>query len=149
MAHCLFLFQCSLFLCTYVHSHSPTLCDLAHVCAEVCCACGPQFNQELMGAFRALCLPVTMKSCQTGFSHLAYKTNVIPDFSILLYFNAQCTCSVYPVVTVHVPDPQQRVWYQTKTAVLDLQAIKVHSWWGRDSNSYRLLWWHVIVIHCH
>ena len=75
--------QCSLFFRTYVRSHSPTLCDLAHVCAEVCCACGPQINQELMGAFRALCLPVTMKSCQTGFSHLAYKTNVIPDFSIL------------------------------------------------------------------
>ena len=61
---------------THTHLHSPTLCDLARVCAEVCCACGPQVNSELMGAFRALCLPTTMKSCHTGFTHLTCKTNV-------------------------------------------------------------------------
>jgi len=65
-----------IFLPTHTHLHSPTLCDLARVCAEVCCACGPQVNSELMGAFRALCLPTTMKSCHTGFTHLTCKTNV-------------------------------------------------------------------------
>ena len=56
---------------------SHTLCDLAHVCAEVCCNVGPLVNKELMGAFRALCLPMTMmKSCMTGFNHLTSKSNV-------------------------------------------------------------------------
>lgn len=56
---------------------SHTLCDLARVCAEVCCNVDPLVNKELMGAFRALCLPMTMmKSCMTGYSHLTSKSNV-------------------------------------------------------------------------
>ena len=56
---------------------SHTLCDLARVCAEVCCNVGVLVNKELMGAFRALSLPMTMmKSCMTGFTHLTSKSNV-------------------------------------------------------------------------
>ena len=103
---CFSVDQCPLFLCTYVPSHSPTLCDLAHVCAEVCCACGPQINQELMGAFRALCLPVTMKSCQTGFSHLSYKTNVWHQFltSPFFVFSVQRTHRVCSNTTRSSPE---------------------------------------------
>ena len=61
----------------YSHRFSHTLCDLAHVCAEVSCNIGVLVNKELMGAFRALCLPMNMmKACMTGFNHLTSKSNV-------------------------------------------------------------------------
>ena len=79
----------------FVYSH--TLYDLAHVCAEVCCNVGVLVNKELMGAFRALCLPMTMmKSCMTGFNHLTSKSNVSKHhiFSSL-FFRRQTKMSLY------------------------------------------------------
>ena len=51
------------------------LSQLAFVCAEVCCDKGGEINSELLGAFRALCIP-NQSTTKTGFTALTNKTNV-------------------------------------------------------------------------
>lgn len=54
---------------------SQTLSDLATICAVICYDNGPRVNSELLGAFRALCIP-NMPTLKTGFSALTNKSNV-------------------------------------------------------------------------
>lgn len=75
----------SLFFLTPCSEH---LCVLARVCAEVCVTCGSKVNKELMGAFRALCIPGSIiKTCHTGFTPLVHRTNVRFSDDILLTLN--------------------------------------------------------------
>ena len=56
---------------------SESLCDLTHICAAVSSSCGPKTNRELMGAFRALCMPSQgLKGSHAGYSLLTGRTNV-------------------------------------------------------------------------
>ena len=62
---------------THTHTHSQALYDLAQVCAGVTTVCGKQVNSELLGAFRALCLPTNIfKFCQSGYSQLTSRNNL-------------------------------------------------------------------------
>jgi len=56
---------------------SESLCDLANLCASVSSSCGPKTNKELMGAFRALCMPSQgLKGSHAGYSCLTSRTSV-------------------------------------------------------------------------
>ncbi len=61
------------------------LSQLAFVCAEVCCDRGGGMNSELLGAFRALCIP-NQSTTKTGFTALTNKSNVRnPGHNMMLY----------------------------------------------------------------
>ena len=88
-------------ICTYVYISvflppiytSETLCFLAKVCAEVCCACGSSANEELMGGCRALCLPQNiLKSCLTGYVSLTQISNVSEQHLVHVNSCLSCIC---------------------------------------------------------
>lgn len=76
-----------------LHVHSQTLYDLAQVCAGVAAMCGKQVNSELLGAFRALCLPTTIfKFCQSGYSQLITRNNVSQFHTIIIVADGSVVC---------------------------------------------------------
>ena len=106
-------FLSNTYTCTINHvvpflPFSHTLCDLAHICAEVCCNVDSLVNKELMGAFRALCLPMTMmKSCMTGFSHLTSKSNVSRTITLSPMSTGLISCPGQALVLAW----ESEVWY--------------------------------------
>ena len=86
--HCLHSLSLSLSLTLSLPPTSGILCHLAKVCAEVCSACGSTVNEELMGGFRALCLPQNiLKSCHTGYVSLTQISNVSVTLIIIIIYN--------------------------------------------------------------